>query len=111
MHGTLTRRATGAILFLLENVVCKWVRSNSGDVAQPLRNDDGETFTGNWKCRFEPLDSPMISLAVTIFIFGLIAIALGFSGVGSLAMNAGWFLLIAGIIIAIIHAVRGKRVG
>lgn len=53
----------------------------------------------------------MISLAVTIFIFGLIAIALGFSGVGSLAMNVGWFLLMAGVIIAIIHAARGKRVG
>jgi hypothetical protein len=53
----------------------------------------------------------MISLAVTIFIFGLIAIALGFSGVGSFALNVGWFLLIAGVIIAVIHAVRGKRIG
>lgn len=53
----------------------------------------------------------MISLAVTIFILGLIAVALGFSGVGGLALYLGWVLLFGGVIIAIIHAVRGKRVG
>lgn len=52
----------------------------------------------------------MISLAVTIFILGLIAIALGFSGVGSLALNVGWVLLLGGVFVAIVHAVRGRRV-
>lgn len=69
----------------------------------------GETLAGS--VASNSVNLSMISLAVTIFIFGLIAIALGFSGVGSLALNVGWFLLMAGIIIAIIHAVRGKRVG
>lgn len=109
MHGGRSRRAAGTIPFRLETPVCKWVRSNTGDVAQPLRSGDGGD--SRRKRRLKPLNSSMISLAVTIFIFGLIAIALGFSGVGSLALNVGWFLLIAGVIIAIIHAVRGKRVG
>jgi len=52
----------------------------------------------------------MINLAVTLFIFGLLAVAVGFSGVGSLALNVGWVLLVAGVIVAIIHAIRGRRV-
>lgn len=109
MHGGLSLRVAGTNLFFLEIPVCKWVRSNSSDVAHPLRNEDRRDSCR--KRRLKPLNSSMISLAVTIFIFGLIAIALGFSGVGSLAMNVGWFLLMAGVIIAIIHAARGKRVG
>jgi len=52
----------------------------------------------------------MINLAITLFIFGLLAFAIGFSGVGGLALNVGWVLLVAGVIIAIIHAIRSRRV-
>ena len=34
----------------------------------------------------------MISWAITLFIIGLIAVALGFGGVGSMALNIGWIL-------------------
>lgn len=52
----------------------------------------------------------MISSAITFLIIGLIAIALGFGGVGSLALNIGWVLLGIGVILAIIYAINGRRV-
>lgn len=52
----------------------------------------------------------MISAAITLFIIGLIAVALGFGGVGSLALNIGWVLLGVGVILAIIYAINGRRV-
>lgn len=52
----------------------------------------------------------MISWAITLFIIGLIAVALGFGGVGSMALNIGWILLVVGVILAIIHAISGRRV-
>ena len=51
-----------------------------------------------------------ISWAITLFIIGLIAVALGFGGVGSMALNIGWVLLAVGVILAIIHAISGRRV-
>ncbi len=51
----------------------------------------------------------MISSAITLFLIGLIAVALGFGGVGSLALNIGWVLLGIGVLLAIIHAVSGRR--
>lgn len=51
----------------------------------------------------------MISSAITLFLIGLIAVALGFGGVGSLALNIGWVLLGIGVLLAIIHAVTGRR--
>ena len=50
----------------------------------------------------------MISWAITLFVIGLIAVALGFGGVGGLALNIGWVLLGIGVILAIIHAVSGR---
>ena len=50
----------------------------------------------------------MVNTAITFFIIGLIAVALGFGGVGGLAMNIGWALLIIGVVLYIIHAV-GKK--
>jgi uncharacterized membrane protein YtjA (UPF0391 family) len=52
----------------------------------------------------------MISSAITLFLIGLIALALGFGGLGSLALNIGWVLLGVGLILAIVHAVTGRRV-
>lgn len=52
----------------------------------------------------------MISLAIVLLIAGLIAVALGFGGLGGLAMNIGWILLAVGIVLALIHAVRGRRI-
>jgi uncharacterized membrane protein YtjA (UPF0391 family) len=51
----------------------------------------------------------MISYAITFFIIGLIAVAVGFGGVGSMALNIGWLLLVVGVILAIIHLVSGRR--
>lgn len=51
----------------------------------------------------------MLRTAVTFFIIALIAIALGFGGVGSLAMNIGYLLAVIGVILFIIHAIAGRR--
>lgn len=50
----------------------------------------------------------MISWAIILFIIGLIAVALGFGGVGGMAMNIGWILLVVGVILFIIHAITGR---
>ena len=52
----------------------------------------------------------MISWAITLFIIGLIAVALGFGGVGAMALNIGWVLLGIGVILAIIHFITGRKV-
>ena len=52
----------------------------------------------------------MISWSIIFFIVGLIAVALGFGGVGGIAMNIGWILLAVGLVLFIIHAVSGRRV-
>jgi len=51
----------------------------------------------------------MISWAIAFLIIGLIAVALGFGGVGGLAMNIGWILLAVGIVLFLIHAISGRR--
>lgn len=45
-----------------------------------------------------------------LLIVGLIAVALGFGGVGGLAMNIGWILLAVGLILLLINAISGRRV-
>lgn len=50
----------------------------------------------------------MLNLAITLLIIGLIAVALGFGGVGSLAMNIGWILLVVAVIVFIVHAISGR---
>ncbi|MDF1656260.1 MAG: DUF1328 domain-containing protein [Verrucomicrobiales bacterium] len=52
----------------------------------------------------------MISWAITLLIIGLIAVALGFGGVGGLAMNIGWVLLAVGVVLFLISAISGRRV-
>ncbi len=50
----------------------------------------------------------MTQSAITFFIIGLIAVALGFGGVGGLALNIGWILLVVGVILYVIQAVSRK---
>lgn len=52
----------------------------------------------------------MISTAITFFIIGLIAVALGFGGVGGLALNIGWVLLAIGVVLFLVSAVSRRRV-
>ncbi len=48
----------------------------------------------------------MIKLALILLVIGLIAAALGFGGLGGIAMNVGWILLAVGVILLLIHAIR-----
>ena len=41
-------------------------------------------------------------------IIALIAIALGFGGLGGLAMNIGYFLAVIGVILFLVHTVSGR---
>lgn len=52
----------------------------------------------------------MISWAIIFFIIGLVAVALGFGGVGGVALNIGWILLAVGVVLFLIHAITGRRV-
>ena len=52
----------------------------------------------------------MFRWAITLFIIGLIAVAVGFGGVGGIALNIGWALLVIGVILAVIHLLTGKKV-
>ncbi|MCG8603344.1 MAG: DUF1328 domain-containing protein [Verrucomicrobiales bacterium] len=52
----------------------------------------------------------MISYAITFFIIGLIAVAIGFGGVGGVALNIGWILLAVGVVLFIINALTGRKV-
>ena len=51
----------------------------------------------------------MITWAILLLIIGLVCVALGFGGIGGIAMNIGWILLAVGVILFIIHAVTGRR--
>jgi len=51
----------------------------------------------------------MIISANSLFLVGLINVAIGFGGLGSLALNIGWMLLGVGVIFALLHAVTGRR--
>lgn len=51
----------------------------------------------------------MISTAITFFIIGLIAVALGFGGVGGLALNIGWILLAIGVVLFLVSAITRRR--
>lgn len=51
----------------------------------------------------------MIRWAIIFFIIALIAIALGFGGVGGIAMNIGWVLLAIAIVLFIVHLVTGRK--
>ena len=50
----------------------------------------------------------MLSLAIIFFVIALIAILLGFGGVGALASNIGYFLAIAALILFVINFVTTR---
>lgn len=50
----------------------------------------------------------MLNTAIIFFVVALIAIAIGFGGVGSIAMNIGFVLLAVGVILFIVNAVSRK---
>jgi uncharacterized membrane protein YtjA (UPF0391 family) len=52
----------------------------------------------------------MIGYAVTFLVIALIAAVLGFSGIAGVATNIAWILFVVGLILAIVFALRGRRV-
>ncbi|MCG8536521.1 MAG: DUF1328 domain-containing protein [Pseudomonadales bacterium] len=52
----------------------------------------------------------MFSWAITFLIFALIAGLFGFSGLAGTAVNIAWLLFVVGLVLAVVFAIRGKRV-
>ena len=51
----------------------------------------------------------MLGWALTFLIVGLIAGALGLSGIAGAATNIAWILFVIGLILAIIFFISGRR--
>ncbi|HKL53238.1 MAG TPA: DUF1328 domain-containing protein [Wenzhouxiangellaceae bacterium] len=51
----------------------------------------------------------MLGWALTFLIVGLIAGALGLSGIAGAATNIAWILFVIGLILALIFFVSGRR--
>jgi uncharacterized membrane protein YtjA (UPF0391 family) len=51
----------------------------------------------------------MISAAIGFFIIALIAAIFGFTGIAGAAVNLAWILAVAGIVLALIFGVLGRR--
>lgn len=51
----------------------------------------------------------MLGWALTFLIIGLIAGALGLSGIAGAATNIAWILFVIGLILALIFFVSGRR--
>ena len=50
----------------------------------------------------------MLSWALTFLIIGLIAALLGVAGVAAVSTQVGWILFVFGLILLIVHSVRGR---
>lgn len=50
----------------------------------------------------------MLGYALTFLIVGLIAALLGLSGIAAVATQIGWILFVIGIVLLIVHLVRGR---
>jgi uncharacterized membrane protein YtjA (UPF0391 family) len=50
----------------------------------------------------------MLQYALIFLILGLVAGALGLSGIASIAGQIAWILFVIGIILLVIHLVRGR---
>jgi uncharacterized membrane protein YtjA (UPF0391 family) len=50
----------------------------------------------------------MLSYALTFLIVGLIAALLGLAGVAAIATQVGWILFLVGIVLLVVHMVRGR---
>ena len=51
----------------------------------------------------------MLGWALTFLIVGLIAGALGLSGIAGAATNIAWILFVIGLILAVIFFISGRR--
>lgn len=51
----------------------------------------------------------MLQWALIFLVVGLIAAALGFSGIAGTATHIAWILFVVGIVLAIIFFVLGRR--
>ena len=51
----------------------------------------------------------MLSWALTFLIIGIIAGALGRSGIAGTATNIAWILFVIGLILAVIFFITGRR--
>ncbi|MCX4194039.1 DUF1328 domain-containing protein [Methylophaga sp. OBS1] len=51
----------------------------------------------------------MLSWALTFLIIGIIAGALGLSGIAGTATNIAWILFVIGLVLALIFFVTGRR--
>jgi uncharacterized membrane protein YtjA (UPF0391 family) len=52
----------------------------------------------------------MLYYALVFLIVGLIAGALGLSGVAAIAGQIAWILFLIGIVLIVVHIARGRRV-
>jgi uncharacterized membrane protein YtjA (UPF0391 family) len=50
----------------------------------------------------------MLYYALMFLVLGLVAAALGFSGIAGVATQISWVLFVIGVVLLIIHAVRGR---
>ncbi len=51
----------------------------------------------------------MLSWALTFLIIGIIAGALGLSGIAGTATNIAWILFVIGLVLALIFFITGRR--
>jgi uncharacterized membrane protein YtjA (UPF0391 family) len=59
---------------------------------------------------FAEEESPMLHYALMFLIVGLIAGALGVTGVAAVAGQIAWILFLVGIVLLVVHMARGRRV-
>ena len=52
----------------------------------------------------------MLHYALMFLIVGLIAGALGLSGVAAIAGQIAWILFLVGVVLLVVHMARGRRV-
>jgi uncharacterized membrane protein YtjA (UPF0391 family) len=52
----------------------------------------------------------MLHYALMFLIVGLIAGALGLSGVAAIAGQIAWILFLIGVVLVVVHLARGRRV-
>jgi uncharacterized membrane protein YtjA (UPF0391 family) len=50
----------------------------------------------------------MLYYALMFLVLGLVATALGFSGIAGVATQISWVLFVVGIVLLIIYAVKGR---
>jgi len=59
---------------------------------------------------FAKEESPMLHYALMFLIVGLIAGALGVTGVAVVAGQIAWILFLVGVVLLVVHMARGRRV-